>query len=65
MANKKYQKFLQMLFARSARNMSFELRTHRAEWEHRKPRRYKRTCEYVMHVQYTELLVELTEVLKQ
>ncbi|MBQ0154493.1 MAG: hypothetical protein KBS70_06890 [Bacteroidales bacterium] len=75
MAKKKnYQKFQQALFARSAKMMSYELRTHREEWviehdyvttkarrQHRKV--YRRTCNYVFHSCYNELLVELQTLL--
>lgn len=65
MASKKFNKFQQSLFARSARMMSHELRVNRTYYEARKPKKYKRTCEYCMHVQYNEILVELTEVLQR
>lgn len=65
MANKKYQQFQQSIFSRSARMMSHELRVNRAYYEQHKPRRFRRTCEYCMYVQYNEILVELTEVLQR
>lgn len=76
MAKKKQFKKLQMaLFTRSAKMMSYELRTHREAWveehelvtlkakrQHRKV--YRRTCNYCFHSCYNELLVELQTYLR-
>lgn len=64
MANRKFQKMQQAMFRRAAKMMSYELRVRRAYYEAHKPRRYKRVCEYVMHVQYYQVVEEVTEVLR-
>lgn len=74
--SKNFAKLQMAMFTRSAKMMSYELRTHREEWEieheyvtskakrqHRKV--YRRTCEYCMHSCYNELLVELHSYLQQ
>lgn len=65
MASKKFQKMQQSIFSRAAKMMSMELRVNRAYYEERKPRRRMRTCEYCMQVQYNEIIVEITELMKR
>lgn len=73
---KQFAQLQQALFTRSAKMMSYELRTRREVWdaEHefvtRKAKRqhrkvYHRTCNYCMHSCYNELLVELQTYLLQ
>lgn len=61
----KFQKMHESIFSRAAKMMSLELRANRAYYECHKPRRYKRTCEYCMHVQYNEIIVEITELMNR
>lgn len=73
---KQFAQLQQALFTRSAKMMSYELRTHREVWdaEHafvtRKAKRqhrkvYHRTCNYCFHSCYNELLIELQSFLLQ
>lgn len=75
MKTKNYQKLQMAMFSRSAKMMSYELRTRRTEWEtefiieDRKARRqhkkrFRRTSEYCMHTCYNDLLVELQTYLE-
>ena len=73
---KNFAQLQQAIFTRSAKMMSYELRTNREAWdaEHelvtRKAKRqhrkvYHRTCNYCFHSCYNELLVELQSFLLQ
>ncbi|MCQ2342675.1 MAG: hypothetical protein MJZ75_04190 [Paludibacteraceae bacterium] len=73
--SKNFSKFQQALFTRSAKMMSYELRTRRDDWEmeheyvtrkakHQHRKIYRRTCNYCMHSCYQELLVELQAYLR-
>jgi len=74
MKTKNFQKMQMAVFTRSAKMMSYELKTRREEWElefmheSRKAKRhhkksFRRMCEYCMHECYNDLLVDMIETL--